>query len=295
MTIMMQDDLAHIVSAIGLPPDLELGRPVALSQLEIPDKVRLENDKVAWCLEPKRRRRVDPQLLRRFIDLREAPDREVVEFVRTWGPLRIGETPIIDGSLLWSAMVDPTTDKLVDIARLSRRWAWCAFGTLNCARLLREGKMPNNADWARAIYGAVFEINPDFVKEPMRCLALALSGWFATPLHLVWVPPSRRGPIKPPGFAAFNPLFAALALQLASAVCGTGGIGICAECGQPFTRRRKVAPRTAEYCSRCGKRASWRRASAKARRKRARARRMKSERADVGRPPIANTKNSLSK
>jgi hypothetical protein len=53
-------------------------------------------------------------------------------------------------------------------------------------------------------------------------------------------------------------LWAALALQLASAISGGAGLATCSACGALFLPRRVPAQMRNHFCSQCGTRAAWR-------------------------------------
>jgi len=282
MTIMIQPDAeSEIVSRLGLPPEHELGRPIAIDSLPIPREVRVEDGRVVWTISSTKCRRPVNGLLRDFLGLRAAEDRAVADFVRTWGPLRLcrekgHEAPwghVVLGKKFYLCLpVLYRTDdrqRWVEIEKWSepaeayRRFARKAFGLLSCATILGRGSRPGSLDWGMALYGTEYSVSDETVRYPNRSLWLCIGSWLGSARPTVNITTYTGGGIGKLGLSACAPLFTALALQLAMAVRGSGGLGICAECGLPFERKRRPIPKHAEYCKKCGLKAAWRHAAQK--------------------------------
>jgi len=270
-----------------------LGSLNAVSMLYLPESVRLERGRI-YCkyndLHGDRLKSPDPIILNKFIDLRERSDGDVCKFVRDYGPLFLCEEHDLPWSrahflrfekclraevvLLVEAERSRRTSDSIEFSEPAaqyRKFAMEVFKMLSCALILRNGAEPKEDDWPDKAVGGV-----DKSVSGYKRLAKHLNWWIETAGLEQWVVPRGDPPV---GVRfelvsdAINPLFGVIALQLAGALCGGSGTSLCAECSKIYIAHRRLRPGRSGYCSECGIKAAWRKASAKLRRKRKRERR----------------------
>ena len=291
---LINDDDTLIVSKLGRPGDGELGRPVALRALLVPQTARIEGDQVVWPMDGLTSKPVGKELLERFARLRDGSDTDVRDFVRRWGPLQYckEEGGTLAGQVVIRSvtrLAETSPRQIIEIYALPRgtrsepiiewrepidayrRFARMAYGLMRCAALWRQDEQPSPEDWFMAIYG-VPGVASDVVydlqliarrrKHPAEHLWIGLSRWLGTPCTLeTFQSAAQVGKLQ---LGSFNSLVSALGLQLAAAVGGYGGTGFCSECGVLFQRQDKAVTRgKAEYCDKHRGRAASRIASQK--------------------------------
>jgi hypothetical protein len=258
----------------------ELGTPVAVGTLYLPLAVRLERGQICWRYEKSfstNDSKPSDRILNDFLALQNGTDRDVLNFVRHHGPLFLCE----EHKLPWSRIhflnfencfrreVGPIIElsrSVISEAEFAeptepyKRLAKEAFKLLRCAVGIRKRVTLTAEEWPEALDSSL--------TAPLNVhdrLARHLNWWLQTaglePLAIASGYPAKGVRLELVT-EAINPLFGVIALQLAGAISSGVGSSIC-ECGRIYIARRLGA----KYCGRCGKKAAWRKASAKYRRK----------------------------
>jgi hypothetical protein len=258
-----------------------LDRPVAYTELWVPDTVRLVEHAGGEWLEWQwpatalpRRAPSGQELLTRFVALAAAPAERIRQFAARWGVLGlcaghkgpdrndVDPTTMLPGSHDPAVIWCPSAPSAAGAGgcELLARWrdfAAAARSVLNVAARLRVGQPVQAGDW-EGVWPPWVELAGERPTSRQRwnVMGQVVDYW----LRMARVRFGARGR-DGGGVQAVvggGGLFGALAVQLLVAVSGAGGLLICEECGLPFVPRRRYQ----KYCKDCGIRAAWRRASA---------------------------------
>ncbi len=300
MTVMMTWGLG---SEFGIPPDMELGRPVAVEALKRWPRVMVEKGFVRVAGEPSEIK-VPPHALRAFLELHNTGPGGVREFVREFGPLCLcpahglpaggpdyrhgartnvtcryflveGCPPLVESLRPPRRLFVPSTTPFTKSMRGSEVTGVVAREPVD-AYIRLAGRAFKLFQAAFIMRRGLKPKTDDFPDddgmlrwvdyEPARWLWEHARWWIWICGLGITMPfePERVAKVRL-GFAVSqpNPLFAAIALQLVAALNGANGLGFCAECGQLYLLRRRPGPRESSYCPECGIKAAWRRASRK--------------------------------
>jgi hypothetical protein len=251
----------------------EFERPVATSRWRRPSQVWAEAGFLRWKHalggrgDQSREVRPDTGLLSGFLSLADASDEDIVRYATRWGTLGICEHGLPashpgemkDLRAFGEALGVPEhpTDcepgwrhgwhqEMWD-EPLSA-WRQLASATrclLRLAAALHQGRIGDEEDWVCFTGPGETPQSVDWGRLSLGFLAsnwLQLGGvgfaveWFKGPPVLV---------------AMSGSLFAALALDVASALPGGGGFAFCSSCGTPFTPTRRPVATRRRYCPDC--------------------------------------------
>jgi hypothetical protein len=216
-------------------------------------------------------------LLDQFVQLREAPDEELLKFARRWGTLGLCEHGLprfhprhgwCDGLRLRSHTRSGAGVFIEPLAGW-RQVADAFRSTLNLGAEINQGRLGSEDDWKRAMPNATFE-KPPKTDAARALLMVVVNGWLSSAdvrPEFGWGNGEWQIRLK----ASDGPtgLSGHLALGLALAVAKKDGLVICSSCHGSYMPNRRPNPHRRNYCPKCGCRAAWRDA-ARARRQRSR-------------------------
>jgi hypothetical protein len=134
-----------------------------------------------------------------------------------------------------------------------RTWALRAWALLSVVAALRTGERVRIEDWRDAIgyYGVMIPepaSNSEFFDEAFALVNYWLGAAGVRP----WLAPGNGGVGLALGSSPGNsPLFGAIAVQLALAVCGAEGFAVCYACKVLYAPPRKPRAGERSYCQQC--------------------------------------------
>lgn len=280
MSMTRLETTAGTLSALNPTRDGEQPGMLIASLAPAPRRVELNRSRVRWSFpEPWRfaaRRKPSEKILGQFLNLRDARDPEVKEFVKQWGPLWLCEkhnAPTGHPGYTLDPYADlPHREKIDNQWYCSeptdgyRLWSWRAF---EISRLVLHARGELNLEpneWP-SLPTKDGTIARPHSNKPWQTLAIHLNNWLRLGALRPVVLPEPKGGVRldlgTDGIIGFNPLFAVIGLHLATLATGTRGAAICVECNKIYLSDRKLALDRANYCPSCGIRAAWRRNSAK--------------------------------
>jgi hypothetical protein len=271
--------------------------PVLVTELaDLPLWVKLQPGRVVWSVlfphresKPRPKPLVSEDALRQFLELRNARDIVIKEFVERWGPLWLCEKHSRPVGHPWVEGVETTSGHYVeriigpydDMPRRAdtagnefsekvddyRKYSQFAFELLWLAASLRSNKPIGAEDWPDMLVMARKRPKPTDPSlraqsdKPWLLIRNHLDWWLAcSPVRPVVRPAEQSVSLQLGAISVirFNPLFALLGLQLVSSIAGAG-VGICAKCTKPFPTKKSEEG----YCPTCRKRFQWSKASKK--------------------------------
>jgi hypothetical protein len=145
------------------------------------------------------------------------------------------------------------------LTRHRRNLARHARSLLNAAAQLRKGAV-EDMTLVRLNPGLLFSATSltDALPEAGWFVAYGMDLWlrfFQVRPRVTYNETRKRVEARMGGSPA---LAAALALQILVVLTRSSGFAICSGCGQPFAPARRPNPNRNAYCRGCGKRAGWR-------------------------------------
>jgi hypothetical protein len=132
-----------------------------------------------------------------------------------------------------------------------RMWAGRAYALLSITAALRQGEEWTEEDW-RVASGSEGWLSPATPADCWHQVGYFSNLWLGAARVRPWIVPGNGTTQLALGSGGGNsPLFGAIAVQLALAVCGAEGFAVCDGCKNPHAPSRK--PRSGErtYCKRC--------------------------------------------
>jgi len=231
-----------------------------------------------------------PDLLARFIGLRDQDAKRFGEFAKKYGGLALCHDYGLPASHYFDCQ--PATRESVN------RWrdlSMQAYTILRVRDLLNRGDEVLPTDWQTALGvaadsgGTISWANQarrrtSFTRFGQRELAACVQGWLNVVQigpRVTWDGKSSTYQLRLKPSESGPNLFAHLALQLMQAVANVDRLAICSGCGNSYTPTRRPNENRLNFCQSCGRRAAVRLAM---RRKRKQDREGGSKERDVGKP-----------
>lgn len=253
-----------------------LNPALPLGQWEVPEHVFVDSESVRWLpfdpLSPRRQFTTsDADLLRAFVDLRDAKPNKAETFISRWGVLAVCEHGLPHSHGLAAGGIFPldhrhhacaltTTDEgwytedLESWRQLSRQ----AASMLNLGAAVRRSQRGSAIDWAElSVYMHFFDEDAKKRWQPSRLdrprtlhqartqLAFIIRQWLSwgcISVDFQWHQGTRPTPIGP---------FGAVALQIAHRVSLEPGQSNCSACGRYFSPKRRPRADQRSYCDAC--------------------------------------------
>ena len=133
-----------------------------------------------------------------------------------------------------------------------REWARRAYALLAVAAALRENKPGTTADWLAATGSEDWRC-PKTAEDSWRDLAYMTTHWLGAANVRPRIELAAVGGVRLRLGSTRNnsPLFGALAIQLALAVCGAEGFALCDGCKTIYAPTRKPRANQRSYCKDC--------------------------------------------
>ena len=229
------------------------------------------------------------RVLYAFADLKRAS--QVSEFVKKYGPLYLCAEHRLFAMHSRPNLCPPDSrgsgagleihESVADVLE----WAGQARSLLQLGNKAKTGGPIAADEWLRVGLVHVPSLTlPTFGADSLMRIQARVNYWLwlGAPRPFFALKDNRRfellftsgdGAVTPPRklesvawqIAAGGLLWAALALQLASAISGGAGLATCSACGALFLPRRVPAQMRNRFCPQCGTRAAWRLAKQKQR------------------------------
>ncbi len=134
-----------------------------------------------------------------------------------------------------------------------RTWAARAYALLSITATLREERAWSENDWRVAVGSETWK-NPTTSEECWRDVEYFANLWLGAARVRPWLVPGNGAVQLGLGSGRGNsPLFGALAIQLALAVCGAEGFAVCDGCKRLYAPTRKPRAGDRGYCRGCRK------------------------------------------
>jgi len=261
---------------LGLSDDEgPVDRRTAVPVWSAPPEVELEGEWLVFrrplTLRPGRRtlerRKVSAgrSLLTEFVQLDEAPEERILGYARRYGPLgfchhgdpshRLNPescSPAVSAGESGEAILREALQWWRNLASHARR-------LLNAAAQLRKGAV-DDMTLVRLSPGLIFSAKrlKGARREAGWFVAYGVDLWlrfFQVRPRVTYDETRKRIEAKMSGSPA---LAGALALQIMIVLTRSTGFAICSGCGRPFAPSRRPNPNRNAYCQGCGKKAAWR-------------------------------------
>ena len=263
-----------------------LERPIHVAGWFVPPRIWLEGDSLCWSVGRKgyrECRRAIPTmgLLERFVRLADSSPDRILAFSQQNGLLGLkkprdrpkAESWIVlnkrhrldYGYKVLEAPVYGPDEHGGEPVKNWRFWAQKFSAALAIASSLSQGQYGDKSFW-QIIFGESYGPPPKGYKSPLEGVTdedtfieirgefyMEITGWLTLGDVSLNLDYEGNGLLF-----ATDTLFSGLALQLASAVCGSGGFTICSCCSKPYSPARQPASNTRHYCRECGRRAAVR-------------------------------------
>ena len=253
------------ISEVATPAG-SIDRRVSVHSWFVPGLIRLENENLRWDYLPeslKTGRQLNPSqgMLESFLELAQAPDRNIARYAKRWGVLGIcnhGLPSSHNPDVLRKPGCRPLgweEGNCWEPLDIWRHFATQAFSLLKIANRVHQGKAADPSDWAR-VYARSRTGVSTLPKTPSlgldkHLLVMCLNEWLTlgnVSLRIDWWSSEDRPTVK------FNThgLFGALAVQLVLSAAQVDGWAICTHCRSeymPTKRQPKTGQRN--FCPPC--------------------------------------------
>jgi hypothetical protein len=258
-------------------PDFKLDRPLESRPWTARD-VEIEAGRLKWCERPGEAVSPSRGLLEAFIRLDGAPDDAVLRFAKRWGPLGLCEHgfPASHPGDYWPTRpveFHPCPDRPTigehhrcirrgyhEDARWEpitewRQWTKLAKATLEFVVSLQQPKVPPIEMWGAMCAlegsptGSGFPGWPRTRENAQAYLAMMIGYWLRAANLQLSVEIGQRAGIT--WGSLENPVFGAIAMQLALVASGKWGLAICSGCGTSYAPSRQPREKTRHYCLAC--------------------------------------------
>jgi DNA-directed RNA polymerase subunit RPC12/RpoP len=221
---------------------------------------------------------IAPQnLLAQFISLRDQQERRFGEFAKKFGPLTLCDKHGLPASHGWDCQAS-RAEPLDRWRELSRR----AYTVLTIRDALNRADRPSPGDWRTALAFVVdvgghtswakqASRRKSFNKFGQSELAVCVQAWLnAVQIgpRIAWNGQSKTYQLELKPSELGPNLFAHLAMQLMLAVADVERLALCSNCGQSYTPTKRPSETRLNFCPRCGRRASVRKAMQRLRKRR---------------------------
>jgi hypothetical protein len=294
----VRDDSGRL-DRLGSPNRLVIPASVSLNGR----RLNWQHDSDPWSPEGRRAKIVVPgaTMLEDFTQLDSGSDLAIERYARKWGVLGICRhgLPRTHRRKLVSALAEQESFCKLNLYRspdalIRSGWEplsrWRDYASkakliLKAGAQLHLGEAVKDKAVATGLQLPVgrYETLGELLRLQIACVRVEINRWLmlgAVRPHFKWS--TTHGASVDIGTAAISwpdtdaesllrysgewqgtTLFGALGVQLLMAVSRSQGFASCSECGTPFIPTRRPAMNSSRYCSKCGKRAAWRRASSK--------------------------------
>lgn len=265
----------------GIELEGELDRRVTATRWRTSQRVELADGKLVW--EKEGEDYVSPKtgLLEEFIELADAPDKQVIGFARRWGMLNLCEHDFPqlhvqhpawtypnqslddDPWICWLRGKSPRAGPFWEPVSAWRCWARRARELLRVAADVLSRKLPDQKDWRVAFdldfiptkdfrdYKVLFDYSPPrTLPDAAEKLGQRLNQWIGIG-NVRPIVEQRAG--RPSISFGGGGLFGALAMQLMLASTGEKGWVCCSNCRKLYTPDRRPRADQQNYCLECRK------------------------------------------
>ncbi|SRR6266478_4128599 len=244
-----------------------LDRRVAIHSWFVPGIIRLENENLRWNYLPeslKSGRQLHPSqgMLEGFLELAQAPDRNIARYAKHWGVLGICEhrlpsshsPDMLELRKFGCRPLGWEDGECWEPLDTWRHFVTQAFSLLKIANRVHQGKTADPSDWAR-VYARSRSGVPTVLKAPSpemdkHLLVMCLNEWLTlgnVSLRIDWSSEDRPT-------VKFNThgLFGALAVQLVLSAAQVDGWAICTHCRSEYMPPKRQ-PKTGQrnFCPSC--------------------------------------------
>jgi hypothetical protein len=267
----------ELIGELGDEAAEHLGRPLVSRPWQA-SEVTVDGDRLTWRPQPGTIVTPSRDLLEEFLRLTDAPDAAILRFAKRWGPLGLCKHGFPSGhpGLYWpsrplEAHACPHDPRIGDSCRCTPRgffegreweplaewrvWSRRVRATLEYIAALQQDKVPSEAAWRTAFLLGDVPTAPGYPELP-RTVAAArgelqyyLGYWLSAAAVRLFVDVGRRPTLT--WGSNENPVFGALAIQLALIATGKWGLALCDGCGASYPPSRHPRPNTRHYCLAC--------------------------------------------
>lgn len=223
------------------------GSPIDAHACPFDENTRLTPEALAW---DQYRERLDCYIMRRDQYFVQNGDLEGFEDDRPKAP-PVSKDQIPRADFHRCSPRGYRTDMPWEPVSAWRAWAGRAYALLSITAALRQGEDWTAEDW-RVASGSERWERPKTTAECRRQVEWLANCWLGAASVRPWLQTGNGAAQLALGSSRGNsPLFGAIAIQLALAVCGAEGFAVCDGCKELHTPTRK--PRSGErtYCQRC--------------------------------------------
>lgn len=235
-----------------------------------PRKIQIEGDSLVYSWHKNIGRAIRPraEMLEEFVRLGDEPDDRIAHYARRWGTMGVCacRLPLSHNPHRSWTGAQPGCSPLgmYDEQRpdglgwepldLWRKWSRDAAAILRIIACLKEGQLPEIANW-RQIYSAASTPNVPWWRRGVEAESMMVGHVVNEWLGIGDVRPRvhwhDEESIPAKLWTHVGGLFGALAYQLAISLSSTRAVAVCSDCGFGYMPSRAPSPNRRNFCGEC--------------------------------------------